>query len=669
MTSSSVFHIRRGPLAGIEMHADAGTGDDGDAEGSVPWLVPTPQRLELLGGRASCVGRPTLRWSPGWNAGQRFGDDDTAWCWPEHLAAGGVGAWAVEIRHDGAFEPQQYRLRLDGSGAVLHAGDADGVRWGLVTLGQLLRQYGGSPPAMEISDGPAVAVRGAMLDVSRDRVPTMPELFRMVDELARLKINHLQLYTEHTFAYAGHEAAWKGWSPLTPAEIRRLDEHCRTRGVELAANQNCFGHLASWLRLPEYANLAETHGDWMFDVWPRSGPFSLCPTDPASLEFVDGLLEQLLPCFTSGMVNIGCDETYDIAYGRSREEVAKRGRAAVYMEFVSRVCERVRKRGRKPMFWADIVLHEPESVSSLPPDLVSLAWGYEPHSPFVQWVELLAKAQRPVWVCPGTSSWRSITGRTAERTGNLDGACQAVRSGGGSVGGFLMCDWGDTGHHQTWPIALTGLAHGAAAAWTGNAAVGGGASDGHRRLDPRALSLQVFGDRSGVVGGWLLELGDADAPLRRVAGRLSRPRQSGEFALWNQSALFADLHNCAAGALAEVGELRLWTEAGDRLADLRRRLPVVGGPGGRLLKDELRHTLDVADLAARRAVLRRRALPATPLAAGEAAASCLSDAERVELLERLEAVVAEHRRLWGVRARPGGLGHSVGFYDKVRAGL
>ena len=651
------------------MHADAGTGDDGDAAGSVPWLVPTPQRLELLGGRASCVGRPTLRWSPGWNAGQRFGDDDTAWCWPEHLAAGGVGAWAVEIRHDGAFEPQQYRLRLDGSGAVLHAGDADGVRWGLVTLGQLLRQYGGSPPAMEISDGPAVAVRGAMLDVSRDRVPTMPELFRMVDELARLKINHLQLYTEHTFAYAGHEAAWKGWSPLTPAEIRRLDEHCRTRGVELAANQNCFGHLASWLRLPEYAHLAETHGDWMFDVWPRSGPFSLCPTDPASLEFVDGLLEQLLPCFTSGMVNIGCDETYDIAYGRSREEVAKRGRAAVYMEFVSRVCERVRKRGRKPMFWADIVLHEPESVSSLPPDLVSLAWGYEPHSPFVQWVELLAKAQRPVWVCPGTSSWRSITGRTAERTGNLDGACQAVRSGGGSVGGFLMCDWGDTGHHQTWPIALTGLAHGAAAAWTGNAAVGGGASDGHRRLDPRALSLQVFGDRSGVVGGWLLELGDADAPLRRVAGRLSRPRQSGEFALWNQSALFADLHNCAAGALAEVGELRLWTEAGDRLADLRRRLPVVGGPGGRLLKDELRHTLDVADLAARRAVLRRRALPATPLAAGEAAASCLSDAERVELLERLEAVVAEHRRLWGVRARPGGLGHSVGFYDKVRAGL
>ena len=40
--------------------------------------------------------------------------------------------------------------------------------------------------------------------------------------------------------------------------------------------------------------------------------FSLNPTDPRSLEFIEGLYDQLLPCFTSRLFNVGCDETFDI---------------------------------------------------------------------------------------------------------------------------------------------------------------------------------------------------------------------------------------------------------------------------------------------------------------------------------------------------------------------
>ena len=162
-----------------------------------------------------------------------------------------------------------------------------------------------------------------MLDVSRNRVPTTGQLQLASKWLSDMKVNHAQLYTEHTFAYVGHEEVWQGWSPITPEQIRSLASVYDNRGVELAANQNCFGHLASWLRHPKYAHLAETHGDWVFDVWPRSGPFSLCPTDSKSLELVEDMLGQLLPCFTSPLVNIGCDETYDIGFGRSKEEVAE----------------------------------------------------------------------------------------------------------------------------------------------------------------------------------------------------------------------------------------------------------------------------------------------------------------------------------------------------------
>lgn len=62
---------------------------------------------------------------------------------------------------------------------------------------------------MKITDWPDFANRGIMIDVSRDKVPTMETLYRMVDMLSSWKINQVQLYTEHTFAYKNHKTVWK----------------------------------------------------------------------------------------------------------------------------------------------------------------------------------------------------------------------------------------------------------------------------------------------------------------------------------------------------------------------------------------------------------------------------------------------------------------------------
>ena len=47
----------------------------------------------------------------------------------------------------------------------------------------------------------------------------METIRRLVDWWSEIKLNQLQLYTEHTFAYAGHETVWKDASPMTPEEI------------------------------------------------------------------------------------------------------------------------------------------------------------------------------------------------------------------------------------------------------------------------------------------------------------------------------------------------------------------------------------------------------------------------------------------------------------------
>ena len=80
--------------------------------------------------------------------------------------------------------------------------------------------------------------RGYMLDISRDKVPTMSTLRQIIDLLKVCNYNQFQLYTEHTFRYAKHEPAWRNASPLTPTEVRELDAYCRMNDIELVPNQN-----------------------------------------------------------------------------------------------------------------------------------------------------------------------------------------------------------------------------------------------------------------------------------------------------------------------------------------------------------------------------------------------------------------------------------------------
>ncbi len=537
---------------------------------------------------------------------------------------------------------ESYSLRLRGSPALIDVESAGprGSLHALSTLRQLVRQYGRTLPALAIRDEPAFSNRGVMLDVSRDRVPRMDELLRQVDQLAELKFNHLQLYTEHTFAYAGHEAVWEGWSPITPAEIRELDAFCRLRGMTLAANQNCFGHLASWLRHPRYAPLAEIQGAdtlWKFYEYERRGPFSLCPTDPGSLALVRDMLSQLLPCFTSGLVNINCDETADVGQGRSRAEVERRGTASVYFEFIRAVADAVRERGFRPMFWADIALSHPEAVGQIPEDMIALAWGYEPDSYFGDWCRRLRDAGREAWVCPGTSSWRSITGRTQERIANIGAAVREGLAAGAK--GFLITDWGDVGHRQQWPISLHGIAHAAHAAWSGG--------DNGPPLD--GLSFQVFGNRSLRLAQWLDDFGDADLELRRVGGR--KLPDGSPTHLRNASVLFNDLHPPFEGA-DRIGTADEWRRVGEELDSLRSTMPASDDA---VQPDELTHALDTASFAAQRAVWRR----SDPRDAAVGA----------NLSDQLRQIISEHRRLWLQRSRSGGLESSCRHYEGLLEGL
>ncbi len=363
------------------------------------------------------------------------------------------------------LQAESYALKISPAGIELQASSAAGLLYGAQTLRQIHAQNPDALPCLEILDGPDLPVRGFMLDVSRCKVPTQAELLALIRALGQLRVNQLQLYVEHTFAFPGHEDAWQDASPLTPAEIRELDAACAALGIELVPNLNTFGHMERWLRHPRYRALAECPQGW---IHPLTGQFKEFPgtlkPDDVSLAFVASLLDDYLPCFRSRQVNIGGDEPWELGQGFSKEAVATRGKHRVYLDHLHKLCVLATERGHTPQFWGDILLEDLALAQDAPQDALPVVWGYDAGHPFQTQCGRLQELGRAYLVAPGTSAWQSFTGRLDNALTNQAEAIGAARQHGAR--GVLVTTWGDNGTHQPWPTAWLPMAAGLAQAWS-----------------------------------------------------------------------------------------------------------------------------------------------------------------------------------------------------------
>jgi hypothetical protein len=135
-----------------------------------------------------------------------------------------------------------YELVVQGSKVIVRASTDAGAFYGVCTLAQWValapnEGQGLLLSALRVEDAPDFPVRGVMLDISRDRVPRMDTLRSLLDLLASLKINQVQVYMEHTFAY--HIDVTKvtaAGARSRPAEYRfRCANHADQRRAALRA--------------------------------------------------------------------------------------------------------------------------------------------------------------------------------------------------------------------------------------------------------------------------------------------------------------------------------------------------------------------------------------------------------------------------------------------------
>lgn len=404
---------------------------------------------------------------------------------------------AVWFIVDPLMEEEEYRLEISGDGVLIKAGGDKGLLYGVQTLRQIIRQAGARLPFVSIHDFPQIKNRGFYHDVTRGRIPTLSYLKGLADQMAFYKMNQLQLYIEHSFLFENLSEVWRDDTPLTAQEIMELDAYCRKLNIELVPNISCFGHLYKVLRTKSYEHLCELPKPCKapFGFYDRMAHHTIDVTNEESLTFIKGLIEEFMPLFTSEYFNIGGDETFDLGKGKSRQKAEEIGVKRLYTDFIKEICEFVVSKGKKPMFWGDIICDFPECVKELPQETICLNWGYEKDQSDES-AKKLAKAGAVQYCCPGVSGWNQMVNRLDVAYENIKRMCsyamkyQAV--------GVLTTDWGDYGHINHPDFGIPGRIYGAAFSWNQNI-------PDFEEINKRISRIE-FGDRSETLVSLLSEI-------------------------------------------------------------------------------------------------------------------------------------------------------------------
>jgi hypothetical protein len=235
--------------------------------------------------------------------------------------------------------------------------------------------------------------------------------------------------------------------------------------------------------------------------------------------------------------------------------------------------------------------------------VIALDWGYEGNHPFEKEARQFAETGLDFYVCPGTSSWNSLSGRVENMRQNLQEAERAGRIYGAK--GYMVTDWGDFGHWQPLAASLPGIILG------GNFAMDGVKA---AKMDLEDALNAVMG---APLGGTLLRLGTLylrGGALRANSTELFQILSNDRGYSRNPKltdSILTEISSIAEGCRHEASK---WT----------------GGYKQNIWAMEIVHMANLVDAACNR-----------------------RDEKRLRFLR------AEHDRIWHLRNRPGGCADSL----------
>ena len=366
----------------------------------------------------------------------------------------------LQFIFDESLSEEGYNIEVLESGVRCFYKTEKGKHNAILTLKQLLDKKE-NLTTCHIFDEPNFSMRSIMIDISRNKVLNLKTLKHIVDKLALVKINDLQLYVEgRSFYFESFPQFYENKDDfLNGEEVLELTKYAKERGIELTPNLNCFGHMAFWLNQPELNHLAfSPKGFHWKNNRAKNYPQTINPYNSDAKKLAFDIIDDMLKYYPdSEYCNIGGDEPFELL-APERHPRAKE----IYEEHLKDVIDHVHQNGKKVMMWGDVIREYPQMLD-LFGDVTVLDWCYE-----AKWVDEKRMAfyeeyKVPFIVCPGVGGWNSFSGKMQNMFGNIDAYAKLGKKYGAS--GMILTDWNDGGSFCQLVTSILAYVYGACYSW------------------------------------------------------------------------------------------------------------------------------------------------------------------------------------------------------------
>jgi len=428
---------------------------------TLPALIPQPQRSSPLAGDPFVLDAATVIVTPpefAVTARQLAARIKQATHWTVPAAAtAAAGAKAViefRLAQPPLANPEAYTLRVTAGRVTITASGAAGAFYAVQTFFQLLPPaiYGVSPqpelkwtaPAVEIEDAPRFRWRGLMIDSARYYQP-VDCLKRFLDLMAQHKLNvfhwhlvddqgwrvEIKKYPKLTEVGAWREATLRqlyeeGGDGVphggfyTQEELREVVAYAAARAITVVPEIELPGHSSAALAAYPELGCTDAPG-YNPQVQTRWGifPETYAPK-PATLQFLDDVLGEVLDIFPSKFIHIGGDEALKTQWEASpstRAFMAANGLKdghELQSWFVRRTEKFLAARGRRLVGWDEI------QEGGLAPGATMMAWRD------VKWAVEAARHGHDVVIAPTSHTYFDYTEGSGEEEGLPIGAQNTV---------------------------------------------------------------------------------------------------------------------------------------------------------------------------------------------------------------------------------------------------
>lgn len=181
---------------------------------------------------------------------------------------------------------------------------------------------------------------GFQIDCSRNAVPKVDMLKRLIGMMALAGYNYLQLYTEDTYELEGEPYFGYMRGRYTVEELKEIIAFAELFGIEMVPCIQTLAHLSNLANFIKYYD----HMD-IDDV--------LLVDDERTYELIRKMLSFWIENFGLRRINIGLDEAFRLGRGKYVDRYGYLPKDEVYLRHLKKVFAICHELGVRPEFWAD----------------------------------------------------------------------------------------------------------------------------------------------------------------------------------------------------------------------------------------------------------------------------------------------------------------------------